>query len=118
MHYYLLFFLLFEIVVHGLPDGLSSWTLVNDWANTPSTGTIDMGIGYNAAQNTVWFFGGYIDSTVYCTNYIVKFNVSSKEFEYNPSKWQLPAQWRFGGGSEPSSATMNDIVYVSPTHEN
>eukprot|EP01084_Bolivina_argentea_P015351 28711_1 len=112
--YYLIFFLLFEIAVKGLPDGLNSWTVKNEWANTPYVATVGLGVGYNRVQNTVWFFGGYIDSCCQLhSNYIVKFNVSSNTFEYNPSTWQLPLDFSFVNSGS-SSTTVNDIAYLSP----
>eukprot|EP01084_Bolivina_argentea_P015354 28715_1 len=116
MQYYLLLVVLLNIVVKGLPDGISSWTVVlNEWASTPSTSTAYMGTGYNKVENTVWFFGGYIDSCcAIFSNYIIKFNVSSRTFEYDPNKWVMPQQFAFAN-SVPSSTTVNDIIYLSPT---
>eukprot|EP01084_Bolivina_argentea_P212665 361448_1 len=115
MQYYLFLVVLLKIVVKGLPDGISSWTVVNQWAPTPYASTIYMGSGYNRIQNIVWFLAGRIDTCCQLhSNYIVKFNVSSKTFEYDPSKWSLPLQLLFSY-SPPGSATVNDIIYLTPT---
>eukprot|EP01084_Bolivina_argentea_P212664 361447_1 len=110
----ILVFLLFWIAINGLPDGLNSWTIVTEWANTPYYSTHMMDTGYNKVQNVIWLFGGWVGPTQKSTNYIIKFNVSSKTFEYNPSKWQMPMDFYFAYSQ--SGATVNDIVYLSPSH--